>query len=386
MSTDRAHPSPDERSVRAWVEVQAGAVRRNLRRILEALGPGGRVIPMVKADAYGLGMERTVQALEPVEPWGYGVATLDEGRRLRDAGVERPVVVFSPLTPGSYQRAVEAGLTVCVSDLAGLRLLEEAATRLGRRASMHVEVDTGMGRTGFDWRDAGHWGEVVRARHGEHVRWAGCFTHLHSADDPDPTTVRTQWERLKDTLATVPPPDDPDFLVHVANSAGALRCGELLPPVARPGIFLYGGRAGVGLPDPEPVASVRARVLFLREAPPGTTLGYGATYSATGWERWATLGIGYGDGLPRALGNRGHAIVRGRRVPIVGRISMDVTVINISDVDGVELGDAATLIGRDGREEITVDEVADLAATISYEILTGLTPRLRRIWVDDGGI
>lgn len=348
----------------------------------EALGPEGRIIPMVKADAYGLGMEQAVQAMDSADPWGWGVATVEEGRRLRDLGVRRPVIVFSPLAPGSYPDAVAADLTVCVSDLQALRLLEEAAVRAGRQAPMHVEVDTGMGRAGFDWREAAGWGGVVRARHGKNLLWTGCYTHLHSADASDPGSVRIQWERFQDALAAAKPPDD--VLVHVANSAGALRCGDLLPPVARPGIFLYGGRAGEGLPRPEPVASVRARVTFIREAPPGTTLGYGTTHVASTWERWATLGIGYGDGLPRSLGNRGHALVHGLRVPMVGRISMDVTVVNISGLDGVELGDVATLVGRDGAEEITVDEVADLAGTIAYEILTGLTPRLQRIWVDDG--
>jgi alanine racemase len=124
--------------------------------------------------------------------------------------------------------------------------------------------------------------------------------------------------------------------------------------------------------------------VHVREASPGSTLGYGATHTARGPERWATLGIGYGDGLPRALGNRGEALVRGRRVPIVGRVSMDMTVVNISDVDGVEPGDVATLIGESGAERITVDEVAGLAGTISYEVLTGFTSRLPRIWMDDG--
>lgn len=370
---------------RAWVEVQAAAVRRNLRRIREALGPDGRVIPMVKADAYGLGVDRAVAALESTDPLAYGVATVQEGRRLRELGVERPVLVVAPVPAGSVAAAVEADLTLCLSDLASLRRLEDEAVRLRKSATFQVEVDTGMGRSGFDWRRAAAWGPVIASRDGETLRWTGCFTHLHSADRTDPASVRVQWERFQDALSTVSPPEDPDFLIHVANSAGALRCGGFLPPVARPGIFLWGGRAGDGLPDPEPVAAIRARVVFTRDASPGSTLGYGATYAATGWERWATLGIGYGDGLPRALGNRGHAVLAGRRVPIVGRVSMDVTVVNISDLDGVEAGDVATLVGRDGGEEITLNEVAELAGTIDYEVLTGLTARLPRIWVDDGG-
>ena len=135
-----------------------------------------------------------------------------------------------------------------------------------------------------------------------------------------------------------------------------------------------------GPPLPEPVVSVHARIVHLRDAEPGTTLGYGATYRARGEERWATLSIGYGDGLPRALGNRGRALVCGRSVPIVGRISMDMTVVDITGVPGVRCGDAATLLGAEGGESITVDEVAELAGTISYEVLTGLTRRLPRIW------
>lgn len=349
------------------------------------MGPDGAVIPMVKADAYGLGLEQALQAVEPTGPWGYGVATVEEGRSVRSLGIERPVVVFSPAPPASYAAAVEAGLTLTLSDLGSLAQLEEVASRARRPADFQVEVDTGMGRAGFAAAAVGTWGPEVAARHGGRLRWTGCFTHLHSADEADPASVRLQWQRFREVLSVLPTPPDPDFAVHVANSAGALRLGDVLPPLARPGIFMYGGTAGVGLPGPEPVASVRARVLLVREAPSGSTLGYGATHVARGAERWATLGIGYGDGFPRALGNRGDALVRGRRAPIVGRVSMDVTVVNISEVPGVEVGDVATLVGRDGTETITVDEVADLAGTISYEILTGLGPRLPRIWVDDGG-
>jgi len=374
-----------ERGTRAWIEVQAAAVRRNLRRVGEALGEGHVLIPMVKADGYGLGLERVVRALEPAEPWGYGVATVEEGRRIRALGIESPVLVVSPLPPGSYAPAVEEELTVSLSDFTGLRRLEEEAGALGMRASFHVEVDTGMGRAGFDWRESPQWGPVVAAAHDRQLRWTGCFTHLHSADLSDPSSMRVQWDRFQDALRALQLPGE-DFLIHVPNSAGALRGTGTFPfRGARPGIFLYGGSAGEGLPAPEPVASLRARVVFLKDAPPGTTLGYGATYASLGWERWATLAVGYGDGLPRALGNRGSVLLKGKRVPVVGRVSMDLTVVNISSLDGVEVGDVATLLGEEGGERITVDEVAELAGTISYEILTGLTSRLPRVWLDDGG-
>ena len=386
MSTDRS-PSSDRRT-RAWIEVRAGAVRKNYRRIRAAAGGDVGVIPMVKADGYGLGADRVVAALEPEGPMGWGVATVEEGRRLRDLGVDRPILVVTPLPIGSYADAVDADLTVCLSSLEALALLDDAAQRRGRGASFQVEVDTGMGRAGFDWRQAAQWGPVVGARHGGALRWSGCYTHLHSADE-DPATIPVQWQRLVDVLATVPHPRA-GFVVHAQNSAGALRAGPLRAgdvrvQAVRPGIYLYGGSAGPGIPEPEPVAAVRARVLHVRDASPGTTVGYGATYAARAWERWATLGIGYGDGWPRALGNCGQALLGGRKVPIIGRISMDMTVVNISDAEGVEPGSVATLIGESGALRITVDEVAKLAGTISYEVLTGFTPRLPRIWVDDGG-
>jgi alanine racemase len=372
-----------ERRTRAWIEVRAAALRRNLARIGESVGAGTALIPMVKADGYGLGLEHVVSALEPAEPWGYGVATVDEGKRIRHLGVDRPVLIVSPLPPGSYAAAVEAGLTPALSDYAGLRHLEEAATALGRVADFHVEIDTGMGRSGFDWRAASEWGPVVAARNGPHLRWSGCFTHFHSADASDPSSARTQWERFKSALGAVPHPDE-GFLVHAPNSAGALRLGgEIETGAARPGIFLYGGAAGDGLPDPAPVMTLRSRVVHVREAPPATTLGYGSTYVSSEWERWATLGIGYGDGVPRALGNVGRVLIKGQPVPIIGRISMDLTVVNISEVAGVEVGDVATLVGEDGGERISLDEVADQVGTIAYEILTGLTARLPRIWLED---
>jgi alanine racemase len=363
---------------RAWIRVSADALRRNYARIRASVGPATSIIPMVKADAYGLGMREVVGTLKRERPWGWGVATLAEGVRLRELGIEDPVIVLCPLPPESLAPALAARLQVTVSSLESLESLIGVARTAQVVPAVHVDVDTGMGRSGFDWRGAREWmPRIVEAARAD-IRWVGCFTHLHSADE-DEASGREQWGRLRlvlDAVGEVPP----GLMVHVLNSAGALRLPELANAAVRPGIFLYGGQAGRGLPAPEPVASVHARVIHLRHADPGTTLGYGATHRARGPERWATLSIGYGDGLPRGLGNRGQALIHGRRVGIIGRISMDMTVVDISGVSGVRVGDFATLLGTEGEESITVDDVAELAGTISYEILTGFTPRLPRVW------
>ena len=369
---------------RAWVEVDLDALRDNYRAVREAVGPGPGIIAMVKADAYGLGAARVVRALEPLDPWGYGVATADEGAALRQLGVGRPIVVFGPLPPRAVTVAARAQLTATISDVPSLDRWAAASQAHGP-LDFHVEIDTGMGRAGFDWRDTPAWGAEVRARVGDTLRWTGVMTHFHGADSADPAPTASQWARFQDALRQLPVSRE-DLLVHAANSAAAVRWPEYAADAVRPGIFLYGGNpaTGTGARAPRAVAAVRARLVLVREVPPGSTVGYGATHVARGWERWGTIAIGYGDGLPRRLGNRGSGIVRGKVVPFVGRISMDMTVVDITAVPDAEVGDAVTLIGADALTgaEILLDDVAALADTISYEILTGLRPRLPRVEKD----
>lgn len=367
---------------RAWVEVDLAALRANYDRVREAAGKTAAMVPMVKADGYGLGAERVVRALEPLGPWGFGVATAGEGEQLRRFGVTRPILVAGPLPPGDVDTAAAARLTVTIASLEGLEAWAAAAERVGGEPlHFHVEVDSGMGRSGFDWRDVGEWGPGIVERCGGRTRWTGCFTHFHSADATDPAPTERQWERFRSALVQLPVSPD-DLLVHTSNSAAALRWPDYAGGAVRPGIFLYGGNPAPDVSElspPSPVASVRARLVLVRDKRAGSTVGYGATHSAGDRERWGTLAIGYGDGLPRSLGGLGTALVRGRTVPIIGRISMDMTTVRLDGVPEAKVGDVVTLIGEDGDQRITVDDVAGLVGTISYEILTGLGQRLPRI-------
>lgn len=361
---------------RCVLEVDLEAVRANARRIRERLAPGAPLIAMVKADAYGLGAERIVGALRAEGVDAFGVAAPEEAAALRRAGVLDRIVVFGPLVPGAEAAIAEFGLEATVSSVREIVALARAAGEAA--VPVHLEIDTGMGRSGLRDDEVDAWLPEVRgalALGG--VRWRGVFTHPHSADEAGRPGLEGQINRLASIVDRLGPP--PGVEVHAANSAAVF--SESLPPGwgARPGIWLYGGRPGPEAPEPAPVAALRSRVVRVVDVAPGATVGYGATHVATRPATWATAAIGYGDGLPRLLSNRGRALVRGRSVPIVGRVSMDLTVLDITGVDAVEPGDVATFLGGDGDERVTLDEVAEHARTIDYEILTGIGPRVTRM-------
>jgi len=366
---------------RAWVEVRSSALQANYHAVRRAAGSHTAIMPMVKADGYGVGARHVIRALEPLGPWGYGVATAEEGVALRGFGVRRPILVCGPMPPGAERIAAGARLTATVSDEAAAERWAAAAESDGP-LDFHVEIDTGMGRSGFDWREVGERAHRLCELCGPSLRWTGVYTHFHSADVADASPSTTQWRRFRDALSQLPVSSE-ELMVHASNSAAVLRWPEYAADAVRPGIFLFGGRSvdqGVqGVERPAPVIAVRSRLVRIRDASPGSTAGYGATWVARGWERWGTLSIGYGDGLPRGLGNTGHALIRGRRVPIIGRISMDMTVVDMSAVPDVAVGDEVTLIGRAGENEIALDDVAGQAGTISYQVLTGMTARMPRV-------
>ncbi len=347
---------------RAWVEVDLGALRRNGASV--AALTGARLLAMVKADAYGLGVLAAVRALEPLEPWGYGVATVEEGAELRASGVARPIVVFTPLLPAQLSDARAEHLTPVMGSAE-----EIEGWRLSGGGAWHLAVDTGMSRVGVRWRDVHHLEPVLRENPPQ-----GVFTHFHSAD-VDEDSAAVQEHRFEEALAYL----EGTTLRHLENSCAIVRRGRSRWDLVRPGIVLYGAGAGTTL-TPEPVVNLRARVVSLRSVEAGDTVSYGATWRAEGERRIATLGIGYADGYPRSLGNAGLALLRGRRVPVVGVVTMDMTMLDVTGVP-CEIGDIATLIGSDGGDLLTVDAVAERGSLSPYELLTRLRSRIHRAYV-----
>ena len=343
---------------RAWVDVDLAALVTNARTVQARAGT--RLLPMVKANGYGLGAVPVARALEAVRPWGFGVATPREGAELRAGGILAPVVVFSPLNPAWIPLYLEHRLTPAIGDVAGL-----AAWR-PQGAPFHLEIDTGMGRAGIRWDDAAQLRDAVGLL-GSAPHWEGVFTHFHSADT-DAMATHTQWARFQDALGALPP--RPPF-VHVANSAAALGDPQYALDLVRPGIFLYGGAAGPL--EPVPVARLSAVVIALRALPRGEPVSYGATWRASQDTRVATLAIGYADGVPRSLSSRGFVELHGTRCPIVGRVTMDMTVVEVGTMP-VQVGDVAVIHGG----LVSLDEQARAAETISYELLTRIGRRIPR--------
>lgn len=365
---------------RAWIEVDLDALRRNWMRLARHVAPAG-ILPMIKADGYGLGAVRVARALAPLEPWAFGVATVGEGAALREAGIATRVIVFSPCAEIDGAALASEGLDAAVLGPDGLERL--APLGIG----LHLEIDTGMGRAGLRADLVEAWGPRLAALIAGGARLESVFTHFHSAGVDEPAT-REQHSRFERALATLEATGVEIPLRHAGNSDAIAADPQYHLDLVRPGLYLYGGGRGCdpasGLPVPDPVVRVRARVLEIRELAAGSTVSYGATYVTSAPERIGTLGIGYADGLPWRASNRASVLIRGIRAPIRGAVCMDVTSVDVSRVPGVQPGDVATLFGVDGREEIPLGELAREADTIEYEVLTGLGRRLPRVYLDRG--
>jgi alanine racemase len=354
----------DPETRRAWIEIDLGALQRNAARV--AMRASAPLLPMVKADAYGLGAEAVVRALEPLDPWGFGVATVGEGEELRSLGVTRRILVFSPLLADEFADARRARLTPTLGSLETMRLWSSSGG-----GSWHLAVDTGMNRAGVQWDEIDSVVDYVRYHPPE-----GAFTHFHSAEKND-GSLEQQQQRFREAVARLP--ERPRYL-HAENSPGVEAQGPSPWDLVRPGVFLYGVRSrDNGAIVPEQVAHFRARILELRSVRDGESVSYGATWHAEGDRRVATIGAGYADGYRRSLSSRGTALVKGNRVPVVGMVTMDMTMLDVTDVE-CEVGDRVTLLGRDGEDEIDVCDLGECAALSPYELLTGLKLRAPRLY------
>lgn len=362
------------------MEVDCRALRANYAAIIQRIPTGCAVLPMVKADGYGIGASLAIRTLRGLSPWGFGVATVEEGLEVRADGWDGPVVVFTPTIPADLPDIFDHQMEPVIAGIGMLRECAAAARSRRMTIPVHLEVDTGMGRFGVEWSEAGKWSrDIASTMNGGGLALRSTFTHFHSAETDQASTLE-QWRRLQTARDAMRETGIEPGLVHAANSAAILEYSGVAGDMVRPGVWLYG--VEVCGQRPEVVASVRTRVLDVRDVGEGATISYGATYRTPAAARLATLGIGYADGLPRALSGRGRVLINGRSAPIRGVVSMDSTVVDVTDHAEVVPGDVATVMGRDGSEEITIEEVAEASDTIGYEILTGWSYRVPKIGFD----
>jgi len=375
VSSRAMNPSND-RPTMAMVDLNALA--HNYREAARRIGDR-KVLAVVKAQAYGHGAIPVSRRLVELGSAMLGVALVEEGRDLRDAGVTAPVLVMGPVFPEQAGVIVSANLTPVVYTLPVARALSDAAARAGRTLAVHVKIDTGMGRIGIPPDDAIEFIAAVSRFPGVIVE--GLMTHFADADLRDKQFAAAQMDRFAALIASLEAKGIAIPLRHAANSAAVLEYDRALLTMVRPGLMLYGYNpleSGVNA-DLCPVLSLVTRIAFLKKVAAGVPISYGRTFVTRRESMIATIPVGYADGYSRGLSNKGEAIVRSTRVPVAGRVCMDMTMLDVTDVPGVAEGDEVVLIGAQGNERITADDIAVKTGTIAYEVLCGISGRVPRV-------
>lgn len=358
-------------------------IRFNIEGIRQAIGPERKILIAVKANGYGHGAVEVSLMAERIGVDWLGVATVPEGLQLRQAGVRLPILKFSPAFPEEMESAVRSGITLAVCERVNVDILEQVCEAANLQADVHLKVETGMGRIGVSTGDAPALAAHIE-RNCPRLRLEGIFTHLPVSDETDPTYTRGQIERFKTVADAIHTAIGRRVnLVHCANSGAVLGHAQGWFDMVRPGIMIYGFRPDPGTPRTIPLKpglSFITRVSFLKKVAAGTSIGYGRTWFAP-QETWiATIPAGYADGFNRLFSNRGRVLINGRSYPVVGRVCMDQSMVNLGPDTDVRVGDEVVLIGKSGSEEITCDEWAQVLKTITYEVTCQINARVERVY------
>lgn len=369
---------------RCWAEIDLAALERNLRLIRATLPARYRYVAVVKADAYGHGLPQVAARLMHAGADVFAVANLAEALVIRELSADWPVLVLGATLPEEAPHLAAYDLTATVSSPDEVQRLDAAGRAAGKTLSVHLKIDTGMGRLGVWHEHAPLVIESIRAA--RHLRLTGAYTHFASADD-DPDFTAEQRGIFLRTLQSLTGPDAARLLIHADNSAGLETApgGESPFNAVRVGLLQFGvlphPRSLLARVRTEPVFSFHARVGLVKHLPTGASISYGRTHRLARASRVAVITAGYGDGLPRAAGNRGAVLIAGRRCPILGRVCMDQTIVDVTDVPGeIAAGDPVVLVGRQDDAEITLAEFSAQAATIPWETLTSVTKRVTRVY------
>ncbi len=369
-----------------WAEVDLDALCNNVREIRRITNPRAQVMAVVKANGYGHGAEQVSRvALMSGADW-LGVALLQEALELRQQGIKAPILVLGSTPEQDAGEVVANDISQTVFSREGGLALAAAAHKLGKKARVHIKIDTGMGRIGFpatrETVDA-----ISKLYRLPGMEIEGIFTHFAIADAPDKSYTEQQFQKLQQVVKQLAAQGVYIRWRHCANSPAVIDLPYTHLDLVRPGVIIYGlypaPTVRHDLVALKPVMSLKARVAFVKEVARGDSISYGCTFVATGATRIATIPLGYADGYPRPLSNKADALIGGQRAPVVGTVCMDQLMVDVGRIKGVKPGDEAVLIGRQGSEEITADELAGHIGTINYEIVTRISTRVPRVYVGE---
>lgn len=370
---------------RVYASIDLRALLHNLENMYANLAAGTKMIAVVKANAYGHGALSIAQLIEEKEYiWGFAVATIEEAVELRTGGIKKPILILGYVFPKDYEYMVQEHIRPAVFSLEMAEQMNEKAKQLDQPLKIHLALDTGMTRIGFrNLKES--LDEIIHIKKLSHLELEGMFTHFATADEEDVSFVDTQFKKFQEFQCVLEEHHIKIPLLHCNNSAGILWNRKSDLQAVRPGIAMYGiypsdevNRNGVTL---SPIMSLRSHISYVKDVEAGIPVGYGGTFVTSRENtRVATIPVGYADGYPRGLSNKGYVLIHGKKAPIIGRICMDQFMVDVTDIPQAKQGDSVTLLGKDGDAQIFIEELSRLSGRFPYEFLCCITERVPRIY------
>ncbi len=371
---------------RVKADINLDAIARNAEEIKKVLQPGVKLAAVIKADGYGHGALPVAETVYETADW-FAVSNIEEALELRAGGIEKPILTLGYTAPLQLADAIKNQITLTLCDMESAEEISETATRLGIAAKVHIKVDTGMGRIGFPAEECFS-DQVAQAVALPNITATGIYTHFARADETDKSATELQYTKFLTFIESLEQKGVTGLLRHAENSAAILSIPEYQLDMVRLGISLYGMYPSEEvMPEGiilQPAMEIKSHVAFIKTVPAGTGIGYNATYVTKEPRRIATVPVGYGDGYPRALSNCGRILVHGKSVSIVGRVCMDQLMIDVTDVPEVKRGDTVTLMGSEGKENITAEEIGALSHSFHYEMVCNVGKRIPRVYYRNG--